>query len=394
MKKKFAVYTSTRAEYGLLYPLIKRLKQKDSFEVDIIVSGTHLLDKYGYTIKYIEADGIDIKYKVPILEEGFSSSEEEVTRAISEGLRQCGDILARENYCGVIVLGDRYELLCICIAAMVCRIPIIHIHGGELTEGAIDDKIRHAITKIASIHFPSIEEYANRIIQMGENPNCVYPVGALGIENIKSMELIKKQDLCKELNLPVNKKIAAVTFHPETGETSRDKNKEVEELLKALLEMDLFSVITMPNSDVGGDEIYRTLCDYVEKYSDKMVLRKSLGQLRYLSLLSIADIMVGNSSSGIIESASFRLPTVNIGERQKGRLAPENVIHCDCRQKEIEAAIRIALSESFRISLKSYVNPYGDGDTSVKIVDVLDKIDFCDKKLIMKEFYDINWVQK
>ena len=386
--KKIAVITSTRAEYGLLYPLLRKLQQEPTIKMHLLVSGTHLLEKYGHTIDYIRQDNMPIAYEIPILSEDFSSDEESATRAVSEATRQCGTIFTKESYDAIVVLGDRYELLGFCTAAVVCRIPIIHIHGGEITEGAIDDKIRHSITKLASIHFPSIPEYANRIIQMGEDSSKVYPVGALGIDNAMNLELMDKKSLLEDLDISTNLPIAAVTYHPVTGERPELAIDEMKQVLEALLDRDLCSIVTMPNSDVGGDGIFETIVSYTEQYPDRIILKKSLGQIRYLSLLNCADIMVGNSSSGILESASFGLPTINIGDRQKGRMAPKNVVHCKCNQEAIEAAIEECLKEDTRNALSDYINPYGDGKTADKIVSVLKEIDFSDSTLVCKKFFD------
>lgn len=386
--KKIAVITSTRAEYGLLHPLLQKLQQEPSIEMHLLVSGTHLLNKYGHTIDYIRKDDIPIAYEIPILDEEFSSDEASASKAVAEATRQCGIIFSKEKYDAIVVLGDRYELLGFCTAAVVCRIPIIHIHGGEITEGAIDDKIRHAITKLASIHFPSIPEYANRIIQMGEDSDKVYPVGALGIDNAMNLKLLDKDTLLKELDISTNLPIAAVTYHPVTGEKPELAVDEMKQVLNALINRNLYSIVTMPNSDVGGDGIYETILSYAKCYSDRIILKKSLGQVRYLSLLNCADVMVGNSSSGILESASFQLPTVNIGDRQKGRMAPKNVVHCECEQALIEEAIEKCLSEETRNNLKDYINPYGDGKTAEKIVSILKEIDFSDSTLVCKKFYD------
>lgn len=384
---KLAVITSTRAEYGLLCPLIKRLMQEASIELQVLASGTHLLERFGKTIDYIRADGIPVADIMPIFEEDFISDEIHVAQAVAKAAQLGGIIFDREKYDGIILLGDRYELLGFASAAVICRTPIIHIHGGEITEGAIDDKIRHAVTKLASIHFPSVQEYADRIIQMGENPDFVYPVGALGIDNIMHMQFTAKDDLLRELAIETDLPIAAVTYHPVTGADRECAVKEIRQVMDALLDAGVFSVITMPNSDVGGDDILKEVSRYVAKYKARMALKKSLGQLRYLSLLKHADVMVGNSSSGILESASFRLPTVNIGDRQKGRMSPDNVIHCICEKREIEKAIRHAMKKEFREALKTYVNPYGDGNAAERIAAILKKIDFSNEALIRKKFY-------
>lgn len=387
--KKIAVITSTRAEYGLLRPLIAEMREDPSFDVHLLVSGTHLLEKFGHTVDYIREDGIPIADVIPVFDEDFAGDELHAADALAKAVQLSTAIFIREKYDAVMVLGDRYELLGFCSAAVICRIPIIHIHGGEITEGAIDDKIRHAVTKLASIHFPSIPEYARRIVQMGEDPARVYPSGALGIDNIVKADYWSRDALCRDLGITATLPLAAVTYHPVTSLNPDTAVFEIRQVLDALLQAGVFSVITMPNSDVGGTEIYQEILKYVHEYPDRMTALKSLGQTRYLSLLRCADIMVGNSSSGILESASFCLPTVNIGDRQRGRMAPANVIHCRCRTEDILEAIRHGMSEQFKDSLKGYVNPYGDGKTAQRIKNVLKEIDFSDLGLIQKKFYDI-----
>lgn len=387
--KKIAVITSTRAEYGLLTPLLKVLLNESSIQMHLLVSGTHLLERFGNTIQYIKEDQMPIAYEIPIFDEDFISDEANVIKAIARATQLTGEIFVKEKYDAVIVLGDRYELLGFCTAAIMCRIPIVHIHGGEITEGAIDDKIRHAITKLASVHFPSVQEYANRIIQMGESAENVYAVGALGIDNIMNLPLMSKEQLYQELAIDTDYPLAAVTFHPVTGENPKYAVEQIESVLRALVESDVYSIITMPNSDVGGDVIFERIQEYAKQFPERIVIKKSLGQLRYLSLLKNADVMVGNSSSGILESASFCLPTVDIGDRQKGRMAPMNIIHCECEKDLIMCAIQKGLSQEFKDILKGYISPYGDGHAAERMLDVIKKIDFSDEKYVRKKFIDI-----
>lgn len=387
--KKIAVITSTRAEYGLLHPLIRKLIQESEIAVQVLVSGTHLLAKFGKTIDYIIRDGVTVDYTIPIYDDEFVSDEVHAAAAVAKAVELSSSIFAKEGYDAIVVLGDRYEIIGFCMAAAICRIPIIHIHGGEITEGAIDDKIRHAVTKLSSIHFPSIQEYADRIIQMGEAKKYVYPVGALGIDNIMNMQLLDKKSLLEELEIKTDMPLAAVTYHPVTSERPELAVDEIRQVMNALLETGVYSIITMPNSDVGGDNIYKETMNYVSSHGECMTLKKSLGQMKYLSLLKNADVMVGNSSSGILESASFQLPTVNIGNRQKGRMAPKNVIHCLCKKEDIVQAIKTGMSLEFRKTLNGYVNPYGDGHAAERMVEIIKNTDFSDSALICKKFYDI-----
>lgn len=387
MKKKVAVITATRAEYGLLRPLIEEFINDQEIDCEVIATGTHLLTKYGNTIQFIEQDGIPIEYIVPIMEE----ERAEQCAVIAKAIIEFSKIYEKEKYDAIVVLGDRYELYGFCIPALLQRIPIIHIHGGEKTEGAVDEKIRHSITKMASIHFPSIEEYAKRIIQMGENPQFVFTVGALGIDNVLKLPLMGKQDLEHELNIDFSRDVAIVTFHPVTVDGVECAKEQTEIVFDTLLKLPLFLLVTMPNSDMGGDIITEMIIKYAKQYPTKMKFVKNLGQIRYLSCLKNASIVIGNSSSGIIETASFKIPTVDIGERQRGRLAPKNVIHCECERNEIESAVEKGLSEEFRIQIANCVNPYGDGKTASRIVSKLKQLNWDDPKLIKKEFYDIDF---
>lgn len=387
MRKKIAVITATRAEYGLLYPLIKELMSDCFFECHVIVTGTHLAEKYGHTIDYIEKDNINVAYKIDILENSSNTPSKIVANAITK----FADLYQEEKYDAVIILGDRYELYGFTIPALLLNIPIIHIHGGEKTEGAVDEKIRHSITKMASIHFPSIEEYRKRIIQMGEAPERVFAVGALGLDNIIRMPLLEKEVLEERLQIKIAENTALVTFHPVTLETVEESKRQVTELLNALLKSPLCSIITMPNCDIGGDEVLSILLEYVNAYKDRFVFIKSLGQVNYLSCLKYVKLVIGNSSSGIIETASFHLPTINIGERQKGRYAPDNVIQCQCDGRAIQDAIALGMSDKFREELKNYINPYGDGHTAERIVKILKTLNWDNDQLIKKKFFDISF---
>lgn len=387
MKIRLAVITATRAEYGVLRPLIVELLQDDCFECNLIVTGTHLLEKYGKTEQFIEKDQIPIQYRIPIIDDG----NEEQCNIIGCAIAKFSTLYQKEKYDAIVVLGDRYELYGFCIPAMLYRIPIIHIHGGEKTEGAVDEKIRHSITKMASVHFPSVESYAKRIIQMGENPKYVYPVGALGIDNIVNLPLLEKKDLEENLGIDFSKNVAIVTFHPVTMDSVEETVKQAEIVFDTLINLPLFLLVTMPNSDMGGEYITEYIIRLQKDNPGKVLFRKSLGQINYLSSLRYAKLVIGNSSSGIIETSSFGIPTINIGERQKGRLAPKNVIHCECCEEDIETAVFRALSDEFKESLNGYKNPYGDGKTANRIKNILKKINWKDSKILKKEFFDIDF---
>lgn len=386
MSIKVAVITATRAEYGLLKPLIEELSRDSFFECHLIVTGTHLMEKYGSTIKYIREDNLPIQYEIPII-----NNDENQSETIANAIVKFSDIYKREKYTAIIILGDRYELYGFCIPAVLQRIPIIHIHGGEKTEGALDEKIRHSITKLSSVHFASLPEYANRILQMGEMPKYVFSVGALGIDNVYHIPLMSKQELEEELGVNFEKEnVAIVTFHPVTLVSEAEIEYQMDTLLKALTELPLKVIITMPNSDKGSNIIHKKINQCIQN-SNKFLFIKSLGQRRYLSCLKYASIVIGNSSSGIIETASFKIPTVDIGDRQKGRLKPKNVLHCDCEKNAICETVRFALSRKFRDSIKNYQNPYGDGETAQKIKNILKELNWSDSSLIQKEFHDLKF---
>ncbi|MDD5773371.1 MAG: UDP-N-acetylglucosamine 2-epimerase [bacterium] len=371
--RKIAVITGTRAEYGLLYWIIKGTHEDPSLKLQLIVTGMHLSPEFGMTVKEIEKDKFPIAEKVEML----LSSDTETAIAASMGLGMIGFAKAYERLKPdvIVVLGDRFEILSAVAAAVPFRIPVAHIHGGESTEGAMDELFRHAITKMSHIHFPAAKLYADRIIQMGESPENVFCTGAPGLDSINKLKLLSKERLSKVLGFPLDKKIGVVTYHPVTLENNTAEF-QVSELMKALQEVKgIYWIFTMPNADTGGRVIAEKINDFVRDNPDRSKVFVSLGQLRYLSLLKWADIMVGNSSSGIVEAPSFKLPAVNIGDRQKGRIRVNNVIDVPNAEKEkIKNAIDQAISKKFRDSLKTLVNSYGDGNASEKIIKVLKTI--------------------
>lgn len=385
---KIAIITGSRADYGLLCPLIKKMYDDDLIDLNLIATGSHLSKLHGNTIEIIKKDGFDISDIVDIDISG--DEESDICKSISIGLQKFSNIFNKKELDGIIILGDRYELWSVCMAAVIHKIPIIHIHGGETTKGAVDDVIRHSITKMASIHFPSIEIYKKRIIQMGENPQKVYSVGALGIDNIKNMNLMDKEELLEYTGVNFNEPVALMTYHPVTLDKIEKSLLEVNEILEALLKTNLVTLITMPNADTGGNKVFDIIKTYEKMYPRKFILRKNLGQKGYLSAMKYAKLMIGNSSSGIIESASFHLPVVNIGERQAGRYKPSNVLDCDGSKKSIEHSIKKVLSEKFNEYISNIDNPYGDGQTAIRIINILKNIDFKDKlKLLKKDFYNL-----
>lgn len=379
--KKIAIVTATRAEYGILHPLIMRLLADDMWETQVVVTGTHLEEEFGYTCREIEQDGIPIYRKIPIMEMGDDAYA--VNRTMANALCGFGAYFRDEKPDLLILLGDRTELLAIASAAMNEQIPIAHLHGGELTQGAVDECVRHAITKMSYLHFASAEEYQRRIIQMGEEPSRVFNVGALGVENILREQLLSCQELRAAVDFPADQPYAVVTFHPVTLEKNTAE-KQVNELLAAMKQRsDLFFLITKANSDAGGRRINELMEERVAKCSN-MKLVASLGMKKYLSALKYAKFVLGNSSSGIIEAPALHIPTVNIGDRQQGRMMAESIVNC---QPEC-ASILAAIDRALEMEGLSCANPYGDGHTSEKIVEILEKYMSQERIDLKKRFYD------
>lgn len=385
MKKKISVLTATRAEYGLLKPVIKGLMAVSEFDVRVVATGAHLSPEFGLTYKAIEKDGIEIDEKIEIL----LSADTPAAISKSMGLAMIGFA----NYFNklkpdmLIVLGDRYETLAVSMAAMNQRIPIAHLYGGETTEGAIDESIRHAVTKLSYLHFTSSEDYRRRVIQLGEHPDRVFNVGATGIENILNEKLMSKSELEESINFKLDKPYAVVTFHPVTLEDDNSASQ-----FKALLDVckqykDMKFIFTEANADVNGRIINKLIETFV-KENVHAVSFASLGTIRYLSALKHCEIVIGNSSSGLVEAPSFGVPTINVGDRQKGRLQADSVINCKPVKEEIEKAIGKATTEEFKRKARSTINPYGDGKTSIKIVTKIRDFLTESKIDLKKKFYD------
>jgi len=377
---KVCIVTGTRAEYGLLYWLMKEIVLDEDLELQLIVTGMHLSPEFGLTYKEIEKE-----FKIDKKVEMLLSSDTSSSIAKSIGLAQISFSDAYEDLKPdlLVVLGDRYEIFAAASTAMIMNIPIAHLHGGETTEGAFDEAIRHSITKMSHLHFTATNEYKNRVIQLGENPSKVFNVGGLGIENIKRLNLLSKEEFEKSINFKLNKKNILVTFHPVTLEKSTAKD-QFQELLNAIDELEDTNIIfTKANSDSDG-RIINQMCDeYVAKNSYKSVVFTSLGQLRYLSALQYMDAVVGNSSSGLIEVPSFKITTINIGDRQRGRIKAKNVKDCIPKKCEILALLKGINNKEF----KNIENPYGDGCASQKIINEIKKIDL--NNILRKSFYDL-----
>jgi GDP/UDP-N,N'-diacetylbacillosamine 2-epimerase (hydrolysing) len=369
MKKKICIVTGSRAEYGLLYPLIKSLSSSTLFKVQIVATGMHLSSQFGLTYKEIEADGFKIDQKVKSL--SSKDSAVAVTKAIGSGCAGFADAFKSLRPDIAIILGDRFEIFAAAIAAFIANIPIAHLHGGELTEGLIDDAIRHSITKMSSLHFTSTEVYRKRVIQLGEEPSRVFNVGALGIDNIRSLNYLSKNELEENLNFKFGEKSILVTFNPVTLEKKTSK-KYFMEILFALAERkDLRIIFTMPNADTDNHIISKLVNSFVKNNSHRSKAFSSLGRVRYLSTLKYIGAVLGNSSSGIIETPSFKKPTINIGNRQRGRLKAINVIDCRPEKTAILASIDRAFSLRFKQKIRYLRNPYGDGRTADRIKKII-----------------------
>ncbi len=386
MKRHICVVTATRAEYGLLSPIIKKIKNDDNFLISLAVTGAHLSPEFGLTYKQIEADGIKIDKKIEILLSSDTSTA--ISKSMGLAIISFAEYFSEENFDAVMLLGDRYEILAVACAAMNEGIPIIHLHGGETTEGAVDEVIRHAVTKMSYIHLASTEKYRQRIIQMGERPENVFCVGAMGVENVVHMELMEKTVLEKELQTDLNSPYALVTFHPVTLEKN-SAEFQTKELLKALDEFPNWKfIITKANADKDGRVINQLFDQYVLEHKNAKVYN-SLGTARYLSAMKYSEMIIGNSSSGILEAPSFQIPTVNIGDRQKGRIRAESIIDCQPCKDAIVKAMKKARDRHFREKLLGIKSPYGDGETSSRIISIL-KEKLCNSEInIKKKFYDI-----
>ncbi len=384
--KKVCVVTATRAEYGLLRRIIKKIWEDAELELILVVTGTHLSEKFGYTIQEIENDGFPIAEKIDILENDMDS--EGICRTMGNAQIHFANMFQRRKPDLLLVEGDRYELFPICSSAMVCGIPIAHISGGEITEGAIDDVVRHCITKMSYLHFPACETYRKRIIQLGEAPERVFNFGDVGVENVRKMKFMEKEELEKSLGISLQKPFASVTFHPVTLEKNSAK-KQVEELLKALEQFEMMNfIVTMANADAEG-EVINQIFREKEKEQKNIFCYSSLGIVRYLSLLKYAEFVIGNSSSGIVEAPCFGIPTVNIGDRQKGRLQASSIIDCVPEAEEIKKSIEKALSPQFKEIARKTHNPYGDGNTSEEIISTIKKFLYRENINLKKKFYDI-----
>ena len=383
--RKICVITGTRAEYGLLRWIMQGIKEDSDLTLQIIATGMHLSPEFGLTYRTIEQDGFEIDRKVEML----TSSDTSVGIAKSMGLGMIGfaDALNELRPDLIIVLGDRFEIFSAVSAALIARIPVAHIHGGEATEGLIDESIRHSITKMSHLHFVAAEEYRQRVIQLGEQPDRVFLVGGPGIDSINRLNLLNRVELEDSINFKLGQKNLLITFHPVTLEMITAE-RQIEELLKALGDLkDTHLIFTMPNADTDGRELINLIQNFVAQHPNARAYT-SLGQLRYLSCLAQVDGVVGNSSSGLVEAPSFKKGTINIGDRQRGRLQAESVINCEPERNSITAALNKLYSSRFQSGLRQIINPYGNGGASESIVSVIKKTSL--DGIVKKYFFDVN----
>lgn len=384
MSRKICIVTGTRAEYGLLRWVMEDIRQKPGLELQVIATGMHLSPEFGLTYLEIERDDFRIDRKLETLLSADTPSG--LAKSMGLGLISIGEALQQLKPDLMLVLGDRFEIFSAVAAAMVARIPVVHLHGGETTEGAFDEAIRHSITKMSHLHFVAAEEYRKRVIQLGEHPDRVFLVGGLGVDSLKKLTMLDRRELEASLGFELGRKNLLVTFHPTTLENS-SSFQQMEALLEALEMLeDTHLIFTMPNADTDGRVLFNLVEKFVAKHSNARAYT-SLGQLRYLSCIRHVDGVVGNSSSGLTEVPSFGKGTINIGDRQKGRLRADSVIDCSPDKKSIERALHLLYSKAFQTTLKNVRNPYGEGGASKKIVQVLQEYPL--ESILKKSFYDL-----
>lgn len=386
--RKICVITGTRAEFGLLSGLMRLIQQSEQTTLQVVATNMHLSEHYGNTYREIEEAGFSIDYKVPMLDESGADDSTATIKAMSRALAGFAEAYDALQPDLIVVLGDRFEILCAVEAALIKQIPVAHLHGGELTYGAYDDAIRHSITKMSHLHFTSTEEYRSRVIQLGEQPGRVFNVGALGVENIKRVPLMSKKEVERNLQFEIGDRTLLVTYHPVTLSDSNPLD-DIQALFDALDEQhpELRVIFTMPNSDTGGQVIAEAIEKYAAQHADRVRAYKSLGMKRYLSVMKYCSAVVGNSSSGILETPSFQIPTLNIGCRQDGRLAAASVYNCGTSKDAISAGLTHILSQEFRAQAAKAMNPYEKEGTAQAIFDAISCYPL--EGIIKKEFYNL-----
>lgn len=385
--RNICVVTGTRAEYGLLSRLMRMIKDSPETQLQIIATNMHLSPKYGNTYQEIERDGFTIDCKIPIIDENDKDDAVTTVKSMAKALDGFADAYNELKPDVVVVLGDRYEILAAATAALIERIPIAHIHGGEVTEGAFDDAFRHSITKMSQLHFASTEAYRKRIIQLGEQPDRVFYTGAVGVENAKRLPLISKEKIEKEIDFKIDENTILVTYHPVTlgNRTAKD---DIDDFIAAMEERkDLRVIFTMPNSDTGSQFIVDAVNGFVNRNQSRAKAFKSLGVVRYLSVMKQVAAVVGNSSSGIVEVPSFGIPTLNIGDRQKGRIQAESTFNCLPDKDSVLKGLNHVLSKKFRELASKVHNPYEKDNTVEEIFKVISTYPI--EQLNQKHFYDL-----
>ena len=380
--RTIGVVTVARSDYGIYRPVLQRIQEDSGLDLHLFVTGMHLSPEFGMTVQAIEQDGFEISDRVEMLLS--SETPEGIAKSMGLGTLGFAQAYARSQLDILLVLGDRFEMHAAVVAALPFNIPVAHIHGGELTEGAIDDAIRHSITKMSHLHFVATETYAQRVIQMGEEPWRVVISGAPGLDNFREIQLLSREELGERYDVDLRDPFFLITYHPVTLEYEQTEN-QIDALLAALEETDATLVFTYPNADTGSRLIIDRVRDFVARHRRAHFLI-NLGTQGYFSMMSCAAAMIGNSSSGIIEAASFKLPVVNIGNRQKGRVRGKNVIDVGCSRKEILAGISKATSSDFSKAISNLGNPYGDGQAAERIVDKLKHVEL-NKTLLVKRFH-------
>ena len=386
-KRKICVVTGTRAEYGLLYWLMKEINVDNALVLQVVVTGMHLSEEFGNTYQQIEKDGFTIDKKVDI--SLTSDTELAISKSMGLGVIGFADVFNKLQPDLIVVLGDRFEIFSAVSAALIAKIPVAHLHGGEVTEGVIDESIRHSITKMSHLHFAATDEYRNRIIQLGEQPDKVFHVGGLGIDNINKLKLLSKADFENAINFELGEKNILITFHPVTLEKSTS-GIQFQALLDSISELRNTKIIfTKANSDTDGRVINSMIDDYVARH-DNTIAFTSMGQLNYLSALQFMDAVVGNSSSGLIEAPSFKIGTIDIGDRQKGRIKANSIIACSPNKESIDSALVKLYSREFQDIANNVDNPYGDGGASKEIVRIIKDTSL--DNIVKKSFYDFKSV--
>ncbi len=383
-KKKILVVTGNRADYGLLKKLINEIKKNRNLSLKILVTGSHLIKKYGYTLNEIRSDKNKVNYKVNLSIN--SDTPNDISKAISYGIEKFSKILLYDKPDLAIVLGDRYEIFSFVVCANIHGLPIAHLHGGEITKGAIDDSLRHSITKMSDIHFVANKIYGKRVRQLGENPRLIFNVGGLGVDQIHKNELYTKKEIEKVKKFSFYKKNLIITYHPETIK-NKFNNENFDNILRFLSNLKKTRIIfTSPNIDIGNLEIYNKIKKFIKKNKNSIFF-ESLGHKMYLSIVNQVDVVIGNSSSGLSEVPFLKKPTINVGERQKGRIQVHSVVNCNFDQKNLKKSLKKIYNKKFLKNLKSVVSPYGKGGAAKKILKIIKKINL--KNIKNKKFIDL-----